>query len=316
MRRATLRPLLLALVAACGGGGEDGDATGDPATGPGTSSPATGSEPAPTSTGDEVPGTDTSSGPTGTDDTSGADSGPPPPECGPLTTCGVQCVDLQTDPANCGKCGVSCVIPEAAPACAAGVCAVATCEPGHADCDGDVNNGCEAALPPGQPCPFMCTPGAVEACNLLDDNCDGQCDEGGVPGCRQPVHRASSPTLSHFYTLDLNEAMSGDLTVEAPNYFYTYVAQQPGLVPFYRCLKGNGKRFYTTSDICEGAGPSEGILGYVAGGSACGSIPLFRLYKGVENAHFYTISEAERDNAVSMYGYTYESVAGYVWPGP
>ena len=41
-----------------------------------------------------------------------------PPDCDPpFSVCGVQCVDLAADPANCGECGVTCVIPHAAPAC-------------------------------------------------------------------------------------------------------------------------------------------------------------------------------------------------------
>ena len=241
---------------------------------------------------------------------------PPPPECGPLTACGVHCTDVMSDPNNCGQCGVSCVIPSSEPACSAGLCAVGTCAPGLADCDHDVNNGCELPLPQGQACPFMCTMGAAEQCNLQDDNCDGLCDDGALPGCRQGVHRAVSPTIGHFYTLDANEAMSGDITPENLNYFYTYAVAVPGLAPLYRCLKGNGKRLYTLSDACEGAGTQEGILGYVAGDGACGAVPLFRLYKDATQEHFYTTSEAERDNAVAMYGYAYESVAANVWAGP
>jgi hypothetical protein len=162
----------------------------------------------------------------------------------------------------------------------------------------------------------MCMMGGAETCNLQDDNCDAQCDEGALPGCRQAVHRAVSPTIGHFYTLDANEAMSGDITPEYLNYFYTYAVAVPGLAPLYRCIKGNGKRLYTLSDACEGAGTQEGILGYVAGDGACGAVPLFRLYSGATQEHFYTISEAERDNAVAMYGYAYESVAANVWAGP
>lgn len=241
---------------------------------------------------------------------------PPPPECGPLTACGVQCTDVMSDPNNCGQCGVSCVLPRSEPACTAGACAVGTCEPGWADCDHDVDNGCELALGPGVPCPFMCQMGAAEQCNLQDDNCDGQCDDGALPGCRQGVHRASSPTIGHLYTLDAGEAMSGDLSPEALDFFFTYTAPQPGLAPLYRCLKGNGKRLLTLDGACEGAGSQEGILGHVAGDGACGAVPLFRLYSGAKQEHFYTTSEAERDNAVAMFGYVYESVAANVWSAP
>lgn len=306
-RASSRSALVVALLAACGGAGEgegeDTGESGDP--------PATATTSAVVTTGAL---TDVATGEPSTGEPD--EPPPPPPECGPLTACGVQCTDLTSDPKNCGQCGVSCVIPASAPACSMGACAVGTCAPGFADCDQDVNNGCELPLPAGQPCPFMCTMGAPEQCNLQDDNCDMQCDEGAIAGCRQPVHRANSPTIGHFYTLDANEAMSGDITPESLNYFYTYAVAAPGLVPLYRCLKANGKRFYTTSDACEGAGTLEGSLGNVAGDGACGAIPLYRLFSGAKSEHFYTTSEAERDNAVAMYGYAYESVAGHVWPAP
>ncbi len=294
--------LLVTLPACAGGEAQDGD-----------------SEPATTSTGAATSSTGATQAPdtTSTGGSSGAvdpttTSSEPPVECGALSTCGVQCTDLMLDPGNCGKCGVSCVIPHATPGCAAGVCAVGSCDPGWVDCDADVQNGCEN--PEGAPCIPACKPGSAEQCNLLDDNCDGQCDEGGVPGCRQPVHRASSPTLGHFYTLDQAEAASGDYKPEFLNYFYTHAAALPGLVALYRCLKGDGKRFYTTSATCEGAGPVEGVLGQIATEPLCGAVPLYRLYGNAD--HFYTISPEERDNAVAMFGYTFEAQVGFVWPGP
>ncbi|HEY8376490.1 MAG TPA: hypothetical protein VIK91_08375, partial [Nannocystis sp.] len=101
---------------------------------------------------------------------------------------------------------------------------------------------------------------------------------------------------------------------EVLDYFHLYAAPGQGLVPFYRCLKPNGRRFYTTSSTCENGGMNEGPLGHIATDPVCGATPLFRLYAGGD--HFYTVSEAERDSAVAMYGYKYEAVAGYVWPGP
>lgn len=293
---------IAALVLACQGGGENEEG--------GSSGASSGTTTAVVTSGDAG---ETSSGEASS--SSGVPE-PPPPECGLLTACGVQCTDVMSDPNNCGKCGVSCVIPTSDAACVAGACAVGTCAAGFADCDHDVNNGCELALPQGQACPFMCMMGAPELCNLQDDNCDGLCDDGALPGCRQGVHRAVSPSIGHFYTLDANEAMSGDITPETLNYFYTYATAVPGLPALYRCLKGNGKRLYTLDPGCEGAGPQEGILGYVAGDASCGAVPLFRLFSGASQEHFYTTSEAERDNAVAMYGYTYEAVACHVWAGP
>lgn len=309
------RPLTCLLVLVACSSGEDTDDGGlsaGPNTTPMTAAGSTGADASTgASTGPDATTVDATTDPTGG---TSEPVDPPPPECGPLATCGIQCVDLQTDPQNCGKCGVTCVIPHAEAACGAGQCALGECDGGWFDCDGDLLNGCEQQLAPGQMCGLVCKPDKPEACNQFDDNCDGQCDEGALPGCRQPVHRASSPTLGHFYTLDANEAMSGDFKPEAINFYWLYTNPGMGLVPFHRCLKGDGRRFYTTSPTCENAGPSEGILGHIATDPSCGGTPLFRLYGNSD--HFYTTSEVEKNNAVSMYGYNFEGIAGFVWPGP
>ncbi len=303
---------LVALLAGCSSGAansDDGFGPAGPISGSDGSSNASDG-----TTGDESTAAAVTTGDAGSSEAEASTAVPeqPPPECGPLDVCGVECVDFSVDPGNCGKCGVACVIPHATASCVVGTCAVGSCDPGWTDCDADVENGCEN--PEGAVCVPACKPGAPELCNLLDDNCDGQCDEGGVAGCRQPVHRASSPTLGHFYTLDLAEASSGDFTLEFNNYFFMYAQQLPGLVPFYRCLKGDGRRFYTTSGTCEGAGPVEGVLGHIGTEPVCGTVPLYRLYGNGD--HFYTTSDAERDNAVAMYGYLFEAQVGFVWPAP
>jgi hypothetical protein len=84
--------------------------------------------------------------------------------------------DLDTDTRNCGTCGNVCVVPNASPACVAGGCVVGACNAGFYNVDGDNEPGdtfgCEYA------CDFA---GAFEACNLADDDCDGNVDEGVTP---------------------------------------------------------------------------------------------------------------------------------------
>jgi Cys-rich repeat protein len=60
--------------------------------------------------------------------------------------CAGRCVNTQTDPANCGACGTACAPPHAVGRCAAGACAIASCEAGYENVDGMVDNGCECAL--------------------------------------------------------------------------------------------------------------------------------------------------------------------------
>jgi len=85
--------------------------------------------------------------------------------------------DLTDDARNCGACGVVCERPGAVSECVASGCAFATepCFPGYHDIDGDTmgpfadSNGCE----------YRCfeSNGGLEACDGLDNDCDGDIDE-------------------------------------------------------------------------------------------------------------------------------------------
>ncbi len=76
---------------------------------------------------------------------------------------------LDTDPLNCGACNNVCTMPNATPACVDGACAVGTCAPGFHDLNGNPADGCEYAC--------VVTNGGVEACDGLDNNCNGAVDE-------------------------------------------------------------------------------------------------------------------------------------------
>lgn len=161
-------------------------------------------------------------------------------------------------------------------------------------------------------CEAICV-APVETCNGADDDCNEMCDEGPLPDCRIGVHRSNSPSVGHFYTTDLAEAMSGDFFIEAQDFFFVYTEAVGGLGPLFRCLKPNGRRFMTSSQDCEGMGPPELTVGFVSQDDSCGSTALYRVFHAGNNHHFYTISAAERDNAVANLGYADEGVAGYVW---
>ena len=83
------------------------------------------------------------------------------------TDCSGSCVDLQTDPLNCGYCGNDCPEPYIN---TVGVCIGATCgfecAVGWVDLDGVP--GCETA----------CSGSGTEICNGIDDDCDTIVDDG------------------------------------------------------------------------------------------------------------------------------------------
>jgi hypothetical protein len=76
--------------------------------------------------------------------------------------------NTNTDPKNCGGCGMPCSNNHGTPSCAGGVCAIA-CDAGFKDCDGDVTNGCEVD-----------TTSNVNNCNTCGNICPPQ---GGTPAC-------------------------------------------------------------------------------------------------------------------------------------
>lgn len=253
-----------------------------------------------------------------------------PPDCGVLTTCGRSCAKLDADPVNCGACDRTCVIPNAIAACRAGECAIARCVEGFLDLDGKLGNGCElmSDCTPGAECRTTCDSAGVtacaagmttctppgETCNARDDDCDGRCDQGAIPGCRVPVHRAYGN--GHFYTTDLAAAKAPPFTIEAANYFYILAAEHPGAVPVFLCKKPNGRYFLTESAVCEGLNVPGQRLGAWLPEGRCDAQPLFRLYNAGAGDHFYTTSDAEKVNAINQYGYQFERVAGYIFTGP
>ncbi len=93
--------------------------------------------------------------------------------------------DLDTDPANCGRCENTCADPShGTAACTSGACGV-TCDADFGDCDGDASNGCEADLTRPESCGscgnacdtgLLCDGGdCVSSCSAGLTECDGSC---------------------------------------------------------------------------------------------------------------------------------------------
>ena len=103
--------------------------------------------------------------------------------------------DVSADPANCGGCGRACpVIVNGVGACKGNACVITSCDNGFADCDGVVQNGCEAHLATnlgncgacGKACAGVangivaCQAGAcvIGSCNFGYADCDGSAQNG------------------------------------------------------------------------------------------------------------------------------------------
>jgi hypothetical protein len=166
-------------VETCNGKDDDCDGTIDKTgTTPPSDSVGTCNVPAPPPAGATSPckaGTKTCTGgtvqctgsvlPTSTSDTCGVDA-----NCDGVLT---NQPDLKTDVHNCGACGNDCLSPTNAVhanwTCVNSACVFLSCQSGYVDLNNDKK--CET------PCTFI---SAQEACNGVDDNCNGQTDENVV----------------------------------------------------------------------------------------------------------------------------------------
>jgi len=144
-----------------------------------------------------------------------------------------------------------------------------------------------------------------------------------------PVFRFYSPVYSaHLYTMDAAErddliGNHADVwTYEGIAYRAFAEASRADAVPVYRFWSQSlGKSFYTIkqserdklvnnySDVYT----YEGVAFYVLSSYAdtSGASPVYRLWSGTRNSHFWTISAVERDRFVRAGDWTYEGVAWY-----
>lgn len=285
---------------------------------------------------DEIGTTGSASDDDETDDTTqdgdaGSSSGAAEPiTCDvPLIACDASCVDVDRDPDNCGVCGVSCEIPNAVAACSAGSCDLGQCNLGWADCDGTITNGCETtdtcevggacasacgttgSLACDDPCAPICTP-PTEACNVADDDCDGACDEGELPGCRVGVHVADDPILGQVLMVDPAEAKTLGVTIQQMNAFFLYTQPGPGTQPLHRCA-GAGAFGYSPDNNCEQLGGIDITLGFFSPEQQCAAIPLSRLTLDPDGL-MLSADPVEIDQLVGD-GWTIDAgFSGFAWP--
>lgn len=85
--------------------------------------------------------------------------------------------DFTSDADHCGGCGIACDGANAESACVDSACAIAACDEGYVDCDGDASNGCEVDAGDADACeacdPTVTVGGTCGTCDSGTWACDG-----------------------------------------------------------------------------------------------------------------------------------------------
>ena len=152
-----------------------------------------------------------------------------------------------------------------------------------------------------------------------------------TPTVLNPVYRFYSRTnTSHFYTVSVDE--KNDLILNnAPETWeyegvgwFAYTSQQGISLPVYRFWSDTYRsHFYTVSEeekeyvianYSDDDWKYEGIVFYAYEDHGIGTTPVYRFWSKIQNAHFYTASEAEKDNLITNYPdvWEFEKEAWYV----
>lgn len=157
-----------------------------------------------------------------------------------------------------------------------------------------------------------CTP-REETCDLIDNDCDGACDEGEVAACFHSIRRFRYEN-NHIYvspTEDPWDVLGLPPTAFVNEFFAFSVASEPhmGLVPLYRC-QTPALTFLSNDIDCErSGGTASAPLGYITRGPVCGALPLVRYEHATTGSHLYL-----KEGSEVPANYVMGTAVGYVWP--
>lgn len=149
----------------------------------------------------------------------------------------------KTLPETCGPFCVRCAFSHAEALCIEGACAMGQCEEGWHDIDEMEANGCEYDC--------VITNGGEEICDRIDNDCDGEVDEGGVCGLDCPENMAP---VGLAYCIDVYEASRADAAADDPGTDDDSGAWSvPGVMPWV-VNPMTADHFNTFQEACEAVG--------------------------------------------------------------
>jgi hypothetical protein len=195
---------------------------------------------------------------------------------------------------SCGPMCHVCAFDHATAGCVGGACVIEECDTNYHDWDGDVTNGCEAHCAPTDP--------PTEVCDEVDNDCDGQVDEGLVCSCPEGM-----VVVEFAFCIDIWEASRPDATATSTGTATGMAVTQPGVMSWRSATfteaaaacAGAGKRLCEPAEFeqaCRGPDGTEYCYGDTYDPMICNGIDSFP-YPG-----FHPVPTGEFDQCTNEYG--------------
>jgi len=205
--------------------------------------------------------------------------------------------------ASCGPVCQVCEFDHGLAACIGGACVLVACDEDYHDWDQDSGNGCEAHCVPTDP--------PNEVCDGVDNDCDGQVDEGLLCSCPEGM-----VVVESAFCIDIYEASRPDATATSTGTATDMAMSQAGVMPWRNvsfaeaagaCARA-GKRLCEPAEweqTCRGPDVTAYSYGDTYEPLTCNGIDSFE-YPG-----FHIVPTGTFTNCTNAYG-VYD-INGNVW---